>query len=320
MTSPHQTLIQIQRIRAVGLTVSNADRARDFYTHALGFKVVSDLTIHDLNYCKLEGVSATRIRIITLQLGEETIELMQYLDLPGNPIPPDSHSNDRWFQHCAIVVSDMDRAYAHLCNFSIDPISSSPQTIPPGNKEAACIQAFKFKDLDRHDLELIWFPPDKGQAKWHQPTDQLFLGIDHTAIVVTDTAQSLHFYRDLLGMKVDGGSFNWRETQAKMDGLPNTKLRVTALRPVQGGLGIELLDYVEPTDGRSIPRSWSSKDIAHVQVEFVVHDLQQMIDHLHSHHVPFTASPAIELPNQLPYQQGCLVNDPTGHALLLIQE
>lgn len=320
MNSSRQISIPVQRIRAVGLPVSNADRARDFYTQALGFQVVSDITINDPNYCKLEGVSETRIRIMTLQLGEETIELIEYLDSPGNPVPPDSHSNDRWFQHCAIVVSNMDRAYAHLCSFPIEPISSSPQTIPPDNTEAAYIQAFKFKDLDRHNLELIWFPLDKGQAKWHQPTEQLFLGIDHTAIVVTDIDQSLYFYRDLLGMNAEGGSINWRETQAKMDGLPNAKVHVTALRPVQGGLGIELLDYVEPTNGRSIPHHWNSTDIAHVQTEFVVKDLRQMMEHLHNQNIPLIESPIIELPNQLPYKQGCRVNDPTGHTLLLIEE
>jgi catechol 2,3-dioxygenase-like lactoylglutathione lyase family enzyme len=320
MSSFLQASLQIQQIWAIAFTVSNADRARDFYTQALGFEVVSDTTISDRNYCQLEGVDYTKIRMITLQLGTEVIELMQYLDLPGKPIPPDSQSNDRWFQHCAIVVSDMDRAYAHLCSFPIEPISTSPQTIPPGNKESAYIQAFKFKDIDRHNLELIWFPPDKGQAKWHQPTDQLFLGIDHTAIVVANTDESLHFYQDLLGMNVDGGSFNWRETQARMDGLPNAKVRVTALRPAQGGLGIELLDYVEPTDGRSIPSGWNSKDIVHVQTELVVNDLQQVVDHLHSANVPSTASPIVELSHYLPYKRGCLVNDPTGHALLLIEK
>lgn len=320
MNSSRHASIQIHQIRAIGLTVANADRAKDFYTQALGFAVVSDLTIDSPNYCRLEGVENSRIRIITLQLGDEQIELMQYLDLSGNSIPADSRSHDRWFQHCAIVVGDMDRAYDHLSSFPIEPISTSPQTIPPGNKAAAYIQAFKFKDLDRHDLELIWFPPDKGQAKWHRSTDQLFLGIDHTAIVVANTSQSLYFYCDLLGMQVAGGSFNWRETQARMDGLPNAKVRVTALRPVQGGLGIELLDYVEPADGRPIPLGWNSANIAYVQAELVVNDLQQLVDRLHDHNAAFIASPIIEFSHHLPYQRGCLVNDPTGHSLLLIEE
>ncbi|MBL1178269.1 VOC family protein [Pantanalinema sp. GBBB05] len=320
MPIPPQRCLQTQRIGAIALTVSDVDCSRAFYTQALGFKVVSDITINKPNYCQLEGVEDSRIRTMTLCLGAEIIRLIQYLDRLGKPIPADSRSNDRWFQHIAIVVSDMDRAYAHLASFPIEPISTSPQTIPPDNKEAAYIQAFKFKDLDRHNVELIGFPPDKGQTKWHQPTNQLFLGIDHTAIVVTDTAQSLDFYRDSLGMTVEGGSFNWGETQARMDDLPNAKVRVTALRPVQGGLGIELLEYVEPTDGRPIPPDWDRTDIAHVQVELVVNDLQPVVNRLHSYNIALTLSSIIELANYLPNKRGCRVNDPTGHALLLIEE
>ncbi len=64
----------------------------------------------------------------------------------------------------AIVVSDMDRAYTHLRSFPIEPISIEAQTIPPDNKASGGVRAFKFKDRDGHNLELIWFPPDKGKA------------------------------------------------------------------------------------------------------------------------------------------------------------
>src|SRR5262249_1836363 len=32
----------------------------------------------------------------------------------GRPVPADSRSNDLWFEHMAIVVSDMDAAYARV--------------------------------------------------------------------------------------------------------------------------------------------------------------------------------------------------------------
>ena len=178
MTFP--TNVQVQKIRAIGLTVLDADKSKDFYTQALLFELVSDITVTSKNYSDLEGVAETKIRIITLQLGDELIELMQYLNIDGKPIPSDSQSNDLWFQHFAIAVSDMDSAYAHLRKFPIQPISAEPQTIPPQNKPSAGVRAFKFKDLDGHNLELIWFPDDKGQDKWHL-NERLFLGIDHSA-------------------------------------------------------------------------------------------------------------------------------------------
>ncbi len=316
MTPFAQMSIRVQRIQAIGLTVTDVDRSIDFYTKALGFETVSDITVGGQTDNHLEKNLDARIRIVTLKLGDEQIRLMQYLQSEGKSIPLDSQSNDLWFQHLAIIVSDMDRAYAHLQSFPLDPISTAPQTIPPGNKEAAYVQAFKFRDPDRHPLELIWFPTGKGQQKWHQKSDRLFLGIDHTAIAIANTEQSLPFYRDLLGMQVEGGSFNWRETQARMDDLPNAKVQITALRPHQGGLGIELLDYIQPANGRPIPSDLNRDDVAYVQVELVVEDLKQVVSQLQQSNIPIVSTPISELGDRA--QQSCLIKDPTGHAIALV--
>ena len=122
----------------------------------------------------------------------------------GEPVPIDSKSNDLWFQHIAIIVSDMDRAYEILREHNVRQISTGPQTIPESNKEAAGIRALKFLDPDGHPLELLWFPPDKGDPRWHKKTDKLFLGIDHTAIGVSDSEDSIKFYKDLLGISPYG--------------------------------------------------------------------------------------------------------------------
>lgn len=310
MHSP--TNIQVQRIRAIGLTVADADKSKDFYTQALSFELVSDITVTGKDYSDLEGIETTLIRIVSLQLGDELIELIQYLDVDSKPIPDDSQSNDLWFQHFAIVVSDMDRAYAQVQKFPIHPISVSPQTIPPENKASAGVRAFKFKDPDRHNLELIWFPADKGQDKWHHHSDSLFLGIDHSALSVANTEQSLQFYRDLLGMQVDGASLNQGEIQAHLDGLPVAEVRVTPLRPTQGGLGIELLDYILPANGRIMPSDWKSSDIACIQVELVVKDIDQAVETLRLQ--------GVHIDSASPYRQACLIKDPNGHAMLLIGE
>ncbi|MEH1823068.1 MAG: VOC family protein [Nostoc sp.] len=323
-----QTDIQVQRVRAIGLTVTNCDRSLDFYIQALLFELVSDITVEGQDYSDLEGVAGAKIRIVTLRLGDEFIELMEYLNIQGKPIPSDSQSNDLWFQHFAIVVSDMDRAYAHLRSFPIEPISVAPQTILPGNETSGGVRAFKFKDPDGHDLELIWFPPDKGQNKWHQKNHRLFLGIDHSAMsttgyayAISNTEQSLHFYRDLLGMQIDSRSLNWRATQSRLDNLPGAEVKITALRPVQDGVGIELLDYIVPGKGRPMPSDWKSCDIAHIQIELVVNNLEQLVDKLRRNGVQFVSSRIVQFSDHsFPYRQGCLVKDPDGHAILLIAE
>ena len=93
----------------------------------------------------------------------------------------------------AIVVSDMAKAYEVLQRHQVRQISPEPQTIPPSNVPAAGIKALKFRDPDNHDLELLWFPPGKGAAGWHQSGDRLFLGVDHTAITVGATRRAWPF-------------------------------------------------------------------------------------------------------------------------------
>ncbi|MEH2061181.1 MAG: VOC family protein [Nostoc sp.] len=318
--------VQVQKIRAIGLTVTNCvgglkHSSLDFYTQALGFELVSDITVEGQDYSDLEGVPGVKIRIITLRLGDEFIKLIEYPNIQGKPIPSDSQSNDLWFQHLAIVVSDMDRAYAHLRSFPIEPISVAPQTILPDNEASGGVRAFKFKDPDGHDLELIWFPPGKGQDKWHQNSHSLFLGIDHSAIAISNTEQSLHFYRDLLGMQIDSRSLNWRATQSRLDNLPGAKVKITGLRPVQDGMGIELLDYIVPGKGRTIPSDWKSCDIAHIQIELVVNNLEQLVDKLRHNGVQFVSSRIVQFSDRsFPYRQGCLVKDFDGHSILLIAE
>src|SRR6058998_1897270 len=169
---------------SVGLTVSDIDRSVDFFSKVLSFEKVSDKEIFGSEYEHLQGLFGVRARVVRMKLGDESIELTEYLTPKGRSIPADSRSNDRWFQHIAIIVSDMDRAYRWLRENKVQHASTGPQLLPAWNKNAGGISAFYFKDPDGHNLEILHFPPDKGNPKWHRQTDKLFLGIDHTAIVV----------------------------------------------------------------------------------------------------------------------------------------
>jgi hypothetical protein len=111
-----------------------------------------------------------------MRLGSNEVEFMEYRP-PGRPYPEGSGSLDLWFQHFAIVVSDMDKAYARLRHVAFVPISSGgPQTLPERDGR---VRAFKFRDPDGHPLELLYFPPGQGRTLWHRSADtQVFLGID----------------------------------------------------------------------------------------------------------------------------------------------
>src|SRR5215469_16964523 len=151
---------------SVDITVSDMDRAVDFYSRVLSFKKVCDTEVAGENYENLEGVFGVRMRVVRMQLGDEFIELTEYLAPKGRPITAGARSNDLSFQHIAIIVSDMDKAYAWLRQNNVEQISSAPQRLPEWNKNAAGIKAFYCKDPDGHPLEILQFPPDKGAEKW----------------------------------------------------------------------------------------------------------------------------------------------------------
>jgi len=230
----------VDAVDHIVIPVSRLDRAVAFYTGALSFVAGEP-----------EASSGC-----VLHLGNEKIELMQRA---GRPIPADSRSNDRWFQHLAIVVSDIDRAYAIVLREGAAPISTGPQELPAWNPNAGGIRAVYFRDPDGHPLELIQFPPGKGDPRW-QDKDRLFLGIDHSAIAVRDTDASLAFYRDRLGLRVAGTSENWGVEQERLSAVPGAHVRITSLR-AWSGPGVELLDYLMPGDGRPMPADAAANDL-----------------------------------------------------------
>jgi len=180
-------------------------------------------------YEKLTGVFGARVRVVTLELGQEQIQLTQFIAPPGGrPISPDSRSNDLWFQHLAIVVSDMDTAYATLREHNVQHVSTAPQTLPDYITAAAGIRAFYCRDPDGHNLELIWFPEGKGSPRW-QSKNRLFLGIDHTAIGIAHTEHSLRFYRDILGLTIAGESENYGMEQEHLNTVFGAHLQITGL-------------------------------------------------------------------------------------------
>jgi catechol 2,3-dioxygenase-like lactoylglutathione lyase family enzyme len=258
--------------------------------------------------------------VVRMQLGDESIELTEYLTPKGRPMPPDSRANDRWFQHVAIIVSDMDRAYARLREHRVQHASPAPQRLPDSNPTAGGIRAFYFRDPDGHFLEVLWFPPGKGDPKWHGATDRLFLGIDHTAIVVGDTELSLGFYRDCLGLTVTGKSENYGPEQEWLNNVFGARLRITTLR-APAGPGIELLEYLTPRDGHPASAGLKANDVSHWQIRLAVSDSAAgALRAVQKGHGSMVSPGIIAVPDaRIGLRKGTMVRDPDGHAVQLAE-
>jgi catechol 2,3-dioxygenase-like lactoylglutathione lyase family enzyme len=308
----------VESIEAVGITVSDMDRSLAFYTGTLSFRMVADREVAGDAYEHLTGVFGSHMRVVRLRLGDEFIDLIQYLAPRGRLMPIDSRSNDRWFQHIAIIVSDMDKAYAHLRQHQVEHASPGPQRLPDWNPNVDGIQAFYFRDPDGHFLEILQFPPGKGDPKWHNKSDRLFLGIDHTAIVVADTAATLRFYQDRLGLRVAGKSENYGIEQERLNNVFGARLRITSLKSPHGP-AVELLEYLAPHSGRPMPEDTRPNDLWHWQIEVVVRDLNALAALLRAGYFESVSGSAVSLPAaELGFRHALMARDPDGHALLFM--
>lgn len=309
----------VRDVDAIGITVSDMERSLAFYTGVLPFKQVAQSERSGGAYEHLTGVFGLRMRIVRLQLGDEFIDLIQYLAPRGRPIPIDSRSNDRWFQHIAIVVSDMDKAYAQLRTHNVAQSSPEPQRLPDWNPNAGGIQAFYFRDPDGNNLEILQFPHDKGAPKWHKKTNQLFLGIDHTAIVINDTQASLRFYRDTLGLRIAGTSENYGIEQERLNNVFGARLRITALR-ASSGPGIELLEYLSPRSGRPMPVDTHANDLWHWQIEVTSPVIDNVATKIRNGHYDLVSNGTVKIPaDGHGPTRGLMARDPDGHALMFTQ-
>ena len=309
----------VTRVATVGFTVSDLDRSVAFFHDVLGFEARREQEVTGRPFELLEGVFGVRARVRTMTLGEESIELTEYLAPQSRPIPQDLESNDRSFQHIAIIVSDMDRAYARLRTNRVRHASSGPQTLPASIPAAAGIRAFYFRDPDGHFLEVLQFPADKGQTRWHR-TDALFLGIDHTAIVVDDTEVSLRFYRDTLGFAVAGTSENAGTEQEHLNNVFGARLRITSLRAAEGP-GVELLQYLAPSGGRPAPADLRATDLLHWQTTMVSPSLSETESAAAQSGGQRVSPGVVSLPDEgLGFSEGALVRDPDGHGIRLVNE
>ena len=209
----------------------------------------------------------------------------------------------------------MDTAYKRLRQFNVEHASTGPQKLPAWNANAGGISAFYFRDPDRHFLEILHFPADKGLPKWHG-TDRLFLGIDHTAIVVGDTDQSLRLYRDALQMRVVGESENYDTEQEHLNNVFGARLRITAVR-AEHGPGIELLEYLAPRDGRS-SIDVRANDAVHWQTTLIADAPTRVNDLLRQRIFSLVSPNVIDLPTPaLALRAGILLRDPDGHGLIV---
>lgn len=232
--------MSVRKLARFGLTTTDADRLAAFYENAFGFRRLLVERLFGTDFEKLMDVKGGANRI-TLGLGDEVVELLQFDDA-GEPYPKDTASSDLIFQHLAIVATNVEQAYERLSAVGgWTAISCGGPRLLPWSSGG--VTAFKFRDPDGHPLELLGFPDGRAPARWKaRSKSDPCLGIDHSAICISDSARSIEFY-EALGFRVSARSLNQGPAQERLDGVRKPHVRVTALSPSQATPHIELLCY-----------------------------------------------------------------------------
>jgi catechol 2,3-dioxygenase-like lactoylglutathione lyase family enzyme len=305
----------VTRISRISLTAVEADALAEFYCRAFGFVPAGSEQGGGRSFARLMGLAEAEARVVLLRLGQQSVEIVAFAQ-PGLPYPRDCASNDSRFQHFAIVVSDMQAAYARLleCPGWTAITSPAPQSLP-ASSGGVC--AFKFRDPEGHPLELLAFPPGQAPSSWQQANPQgRCLGIDHSAIVVADTARSVDFYQRLLGFRVTGRARNRGLEQDRLDGLPGAVVEVTALASdPQAPPHLELLCYRAPVPRPSATTLPRSNDVAATRLVIEVDPLPEMAQKVTAAQAGFISQGQVNLQDGRP---AALIRDPDGHALLLL--
>ena len=298
-------------IDRVTLVVSDLDRAEDDYVRTFGCRVEHRGDI-DPALVRVLCIRQARGRRSLLRLGRERIELLEFTEMAGRPYPLGSTSTDLWFQHVAIVVTDMRRAYLRvMANRRFRPISRSGPVRLPG--ESGGVTAFKFRDQDGHPLELLAFPAGRAPGEWRAVNGTgPFLGVDHTAIAVSDSARSARFFGSVFGFSAAGRTENRGPEQADLDDVDGVHVSVTRLAPDLPAPRMELLDYhVGPR--RPIPPDTVSSDIVATHCVVRVASLDATAAALARCGVPLADDDLMTLQGGI---RAALVSGPDGHRFL----
>lgn len=281
----------ISRLVRFSLTTADANALAAFYESAFGCRRFATERLSGSEFESLMGVQGGAFRIL-LKLGQEVIELLQF-DRVGRPYPKGKLTSDLVFQHFAIVVRDIAQAHQRLVTVGgATSISrAGPQRLP---ESSGGVTAFKFRDPEGHPLEFLSFSDDKVPAIWRRKWDGMCLGIDHSAISVSDTARSVAFYENL-GFEISARTLNEGSEQEMLDNLSGVRVEITALKPSQGTPHLELLCYRISTQDRVTARS--NADVATTRLVLQTREVSNAKD-------------------------GCVVQrdevDPDGHHVLIV--
>jgi catechol 2,3-dioxygenase-like lactoylglutathione lyase family enzyme len=146
----------ITGIHHASFTVSDMDRSVAFYRDVLGMRVTSERDIVDGYLVNIVGYRDLHMRIVFLEVGGDSLELIQYLSPMGTPVEADIYNPG--MAHLCFAVDNVHEMHERLAKHGVKT-RGEPVPIPHGPNKGGF--AVYFADPDGFVLEMIQRPaPD----------------------------------------------------------------------------------------------------------------------------------------------------------------
>ncbi|MDR1933584.1 MAG: VOC family protein [Spirochaetales bacterium] len=105
----------IKKIDHAGLSVSNLEKSIEFYSGLLGLEVERILEpAPERDLGKVNGIPGSKARIAHLRKGEAMLELFEYVEPRGGPLPAGRKQADLGFIHAGFASTDVRGDYKLL--------------------------------------------------------------------------------------------------------------------------------------------------------------------------------------------------------------
>ena len=137
----------IDQIHHVAVSVSDMDRSLKLYRDILGFEVSFDIVAESPEASIITGLKGAKMHLAMIKKGGSSIELFQYLNPIGKPLPREHRQCDNGITHIALSTKNFDEALKAVKEGGYE-LYSDPQKI--GNAKVVY-----FKGPDGETLELL---------------------------------------------------------------------------------------------------------------------------------------------------------------------